>query len=783
MAITVIDNYEWEYIYRNVQDVAQIPGISNVMDSGSQFVFRDMLVELDDILNAVGRASSPPIMIFVYADVVRMPAERNWALKNMALFIAARRIEANNGTFFQLDYRKKDNAAKLTIYATEIEGPLKVKVFTTSESQQSPIIYDLSQFDSLGVQLSQQDGTAVKKELAYIGEEAFKFGGDLWMSLSCIFQFASVLFDSQPDVAGAMLNWIKSSTANSTIAREMYLQSSALLSQLTLSSSKVSFVPYLSYKVYQDIAKEFEDAAMGYDAQYQIFRQEKENKKCWIDSANQMEKYFKLTGNFQQQSIDQARENFDNAMQAVEAATNRLNWQQHAVDSAAITFRTGVEIWKEDQILKAVFSICTALIEFAGSIALMAFGDEAAGASAGKSVVEAGKAAKEAAAAGGKASKMAKTMKDLAEAMKNLQKIGKALIATYKFINKLVKASSDISAASKFDDMIISSEVDISCQAEWDIFKLNVGYLMKDVIDVGISGSREYNLELDKLVVYGKALSATQSSSIQSAQQLSQLYMQKQVSDGMKASLNEYIKKLEQDIKPDDVMMHLLYVRGINIKRWIYIAILNYIRAYRYWALRESMVKPSILKSVQELREDLAKIKQDYADALSTFSPPPQDFGLKGMGIPFEITDEKVLAEFKSYKEMHIILPLDARTFQGFDRVRLTLIRVWLYGIKSDEPIYLNISNSGTYYDRLKGKTYYFTSSPLDRRFVYEGEPGVKKGIRVDGSVADEEKYAYFQPTPFSEWLISLPEKYNPEIDLSNLSKVTMTFAGSVIGE
>ena len=348
MAEAVTKHYDWVNIYKTIQKDAQIPGISSVKDRGSQFIFRDMFVELDDVLKAVTEATSAPVMVFVYADVVRMPSERNWALNNLGLFIAARRIDATTGTFFQLDYRTggNDNGTFIA-YATEIEGPLEVKVFTSQDST-NPIVYDLSQFDSLGVQIALQNGDVVKKNLTCIGEEALVLGKDLWMSLSNIFQFSAVVLDRQPDVASYMLRWIKAATAPSIVARDIYLQATALLSQLTLSVSEVNFVPYLSKNVYEDVVKEFEVAAVAYEDQYQRFIQEKENKDLWIEAANQMKNYFQQTSNFNVQLITQAEDNLKNAGGAVDEAKNHLNWQKYRVDIAAESFKTGVEIWKQD---------------------------------------------------------------------------------------------------------------------------------------------------------------------------------------------------------------------------------------------------------------------------------------------------------------------------------------------------------------------------------------------------------------------------------------------------
>lgn len=782
MTRTITSSYNWEQIYTEVQNAANIPGISNIKNTPSTLFYRDMLVNLDDVVKNIRHRETPPIMIFIYADVVRLPTDQNWLLNNVALFIVTRCIEANYETFFQLDYRNNDKNSTLSIYASEIKGPLRVKVFTSSTINKDPIIYDLSKFDCLGIQIAFQNGALIKKDLTYIGDELLTFGNELWMSLSCIFHFAIVLLESKPEIARDMLQWIKACTAPSQNTKEMYLQSCALLSQLALSSSTVNYVPYLSKTVYENVAQGFENSALQYEKQYQIFLQEKADKKQWGAAMNQMQHYFKLTSDFNQQIISQASDNLKNAQQSVNQAIHLFNRQKLTTDMAAITFQTEVSIWKEDQLLKGIFSICTALVEFVGSLALVAIGDEAAGASAGNAVVEAGKATNAAITAGGKAGKISKSMQELTNAMKELKKIGEVLGKTYTFISAVVKAAGDMKNATKFDDLTLPADNDISCQTQWDAFRIEVDNLLKEVITLGINGAIEYNVQLDKLSIYGKSVSAAQSSLIQNAQQLSSLHIQKYVSDEMQVSLDSHIKQLDKNVKPDNIIMHLLYVRGINIKQWLYIAIKNYTWAYLYWALRDSAVIPSIVKSVQELQEDLAKTKQDYLDALNTFNPPPQNFGVYDQGKLVEITDNTIITEFRNTQKAHIIIPLESTVFEGFDRIRLSTIRVWLYGVKALSPIYIVITNTGAYYDRFNGKEFRFTTTTLDRKFQYQGEPGHKKSILVDGSVADEEKYLYFQPTPFTEWQISLPNKFNSNIDVSNLTKIVLEFAGSVIG-
>jgi hypothetical protein len=45
--------------------------------------------------------------------------------------------------------------------------------------------------------------------------------------------------------------------------------------------------------------------------------------------------------------------------------------------------------------------------------------------------------------------------------------------------------------------------------------------------------------------------------------------------------------------------------------------------------------------------------------------------------------------------------------------------------------------------------------------------------------VDDEVRYAYFEPTPFGEWRITIAA--GSGVDLTGVTRITMEFAGSVI--
>jgi hypothetical protein len=764
-------------LYAEVQTAANVPGTAETLRDGSRLVVRDLLVSLDTVIEAVEKAPTPPLFVYVFADVVTLPATRNWALPPLALFIVARRVVATSGTCLQLDYRTSSEAT-LVLYANEIEGPLSVHAFT-GMSPTMPEIFDLTQFDSLGVQIRLTDGSPAQTALSALPDEILGVGDPLWMSLSTNFQFASMFVEPHPDAARAMLAWIQAACAPSPALTDFCAQSAALQAQMTVSASGVHFVPYLSPAVYRDTAAAFGKAAKDYETEYQYFSAQASTKEQWIASARNMQQYFVLTDDFNREMIAQGESNLKGASDAVDAARLRFKLTQLTIAPLQARFQAGIEIWKNDQVLHAVFDICVAIVSFGAAMGAMAAGDEAAAGGAAKSAANAANAAKDAAKAGGEAAKVAGTASQLASAMKALQKIGKALSGTFTFIQKILAASASLQSGGDLGKPIPAVD-DISAQAEWDVFRLRVDETLQFAVDKGIEGATPYRQALDELSIYGKALAATQASYIRTAQELARLRLQARVSSGMTKAIADSITRMQAGEKPDRVMMHMLYVRGLNMKRWLFIAVRNYTWSYRYWALRTSAVHPSIIAPASKLIDDLATMQRDYGDALQSFQPPPQQIGAEEGGIVVEISDPAVLDALRTHGEAQFAVHADRPEFAGFDRVRVSRVRVWLDGASG--PTYIQIRTNGVYRDRLGTDAFTFTAAPLARFFQYHGRPRDAGAIDGDGVVADEERFAYFQPTPFTEWHLRLPPALNANLDLSGLTKVAMTFTGSAIG-
>ena len=91
----------------------------------------------------------------------------------------------------------------------------------------------------------------------------------------------------------------------------------------------------------------------------------------------------------------------------------------------------------------------------------------------------------------------------------------------------------------------------------------------------------------------------------------------------------------------------------------------------------------------------------------------------------------------------------------------------------------------------MEGGVFLFQGAPFVRDFEYRVEKaqvGVSADFRfandtvafveVEGRIDTSLSAAYFEPTPFSQWQIAVPDT---SIDLTNVERIVVEFAGSAI--
>jgi len=791
---------DWPSLYADIETRGDIPYASSQTIDAVHATFQGMYLDLAEIKQALTASGMNPPLVTVHADVLNIPEDTTWLAQDI-LLLYARRIQAGAGNTINLDYRT-EQLASLVVYCTELEGTIRV-VATQQDGAAHPMVFPISvPSPTGGVQIRSVDGDPTQLSRTWAQGMASPPTDIFEQALITEFIFASLLYDEHPDIALGQLAWIKNWAGQATELQGLLFRSASLLallrSQLDARANGAAFVPYLSAKVYTDLAAPFVAQATQYETDLRQLTTQKVVTDDFISLAKTLLDNQTYQSEYAARVQDQAKSNYDNAAAAVAQAQAQFEQAQTAADLAAIDFKDkGIPEWEREKIEEAIIKLGTALITFGVGIAAMFVGDEAAGAASAGAAVEGAEAVAQAAKVG---SEIAKLAQQLADVMKQLKKIGEGLKQVYELSKVVVESAGDFANAQdyakKLERMDLSTDgTDLTATYGWQVYQLNADATLQGPISQGVGYATELKVAVDVVAIYGQALAAAQVAAIQAGQAYAQAAWQHELSVRQQQRLAEEVASLQVGEQPIVSMMQQFYMRYVDAKSSLFAAIEGYRAAYFYWALAQSSIRPSIIDEVGELDsglESLTAIALDQANALEHFSPPPQVLTSKRI----VVDDPAVLGTLRASGTAGWDVGVGAMTFDGFDRVRLSRVRIWLEGAKPGTAGQVNImiSTLGSYQDRFQGTSYQFTSQPLQRDFEYrvsaqrDGTPdwrfdnGTYGYIEVDGVVDHEVSYAYFEPTPFAQWRIDLTA-HNPGVDLSGVTKITMEFAGSVIAE
>jgi hypothetical protein len=795
-----VTSTDWSSYYSDLQKKGNVPNASAAIINKNSAIFRDLYLDLATIKDNIRTSGFTPAMITIYADVLNISDFTNVLLASTGMVIYARRIEVSGSATIILDYQN-DAMAQVVIFASEMIGTLTVSA--SKSSQEQPQLFNISQDNvTPGITINNLEGNVSSQPLSLSQGIGFQLSKDMQLYLNNAFIYGSLLYDQNQDLSLSMFLWTKGWAAQASELEELFYRSTSLVtllsSQINATATGAVFVPYLTSSIYTMLANAFAKDAAKYESDYMAVTTQEVLTAQNIAIAKTMVANTQSEIDFVNALLKQANDNYNNAVAATNKAQLNFLKQQIKVSGVSAQFeQIGIPDYQREQIIKAVFSLVTAVITFGGAIALMAVGDPAAAPAAAGAAVN---TAKTVATAADTAADVAKTASSLADAMSNLKKLVEALQKVYELAKAVKEVASNISDAKNQTQTIqamsdTTDGADLSAADGWAIFKIQADSVLQDPIDKGIGYAADYKQELDILVVYGQSLSASQLAVIKAGQEMASITFQLHYAQAKQANLQQLVNNLQVGDTLLVETQQQLYQKYIDSKSSLFSALKSYQASYYYWALTNSGVHPKIVDSVNDLNagiQNITAIAMDTANALEQFNPPPQSMS----NILFEITDTSIINTLQTTGQTTWILPLNEVEFQGLNRVRLSKIRVWLEGAvvnnKSDS-IYVNITTAGNYLDRYQNQNYQFGSKPLTRAFKYmiasKGQnPNWKFEndsygfVQVDGSVDQEVAYAYFQPTPFSEWTISLTSN-NPNLDYSKISKITMYFEGSAIGQ
>jgi tetratricopeptide (TPR) repeat protein len=737
-----------------------------------------LAVSLSEVMTKAFADGHAPNVITIFADVLSVDVAEI-SLKGSAIFIAARRIEGSADSL-TIKFPGSATSALAAVIAQSVDRPLSVTVEAGGVSR--PLA--LPSMAGIGQSFTLGNGAATVTDIDAI-HGSYDWATPHRRSLTMVLQYGAAAFDGYPVVAGDMFTYVVKATRGIEAAADLHDQAVSLLATLNASTSSVVNVPALDRAVYEEEARAFAAASLAHDAARQQFLNAGADAKARADAAKLMQARYRDTAGFNETLLAQAKSNLLEAQKAAITAYFAADEAQHDSRVAADHFKVEADIWAERQKVQAAFQIILSIVEVAGAVALTAAGDVGAEKAAFKEAQELKTAAED-----------VKKVAEAVEAFKTMGTNAKKLESTLNAISRAAEAMSTLSKLIiSINEMSHSADgADIprisfpasglqSTDPQWDIFVLDFDSMISPALSAGIPGASDYQLAVHKLAVYAKAAMAVQGAAISAAQDVFRLTLQARMDRAQEARITQYIGALATDQEAADALAQIFLARELSMRISFFIAVRGYAAAYRYWALKRSRVTPSITTPVSDLMSDLAAISREYDEALQNFNPPPQKLGnvvrtiRAGDKGPFA----GVVEALKSGRRANVAIPLTDPGFSGYGRVRLSAIRVWLEGVDSsqDAAVTVDIASSAQFEDRRAGVVQRFTSVPVRRSFRYAGAVRSDAAIQLDGLVEDRERFRYFQPTPFSQWELSVPE----DVDLSNLTAILLEFQGSAIRE
>ncbi|MEM7215687.1 MAG: hypothetical protein AAF423_09095 [Pseudomonadota bacterium] len=729
-------------------------------DGSTTVVVRQMVVDLQK-LNTDLQAKCPEwTELHVYADVIVFPAhseeygEFGFLLGHIpgqkATFVTrCVAVADGDGVFIN-----RNPSSELNIYCSTIDGG---DLHFFGIDGKVPASAQLKLEDSaLGFRMtgSQENPEPLRRlpdGLVALGTPAY------WL-LQSSFNVASGMSGHDPDLATSILSWtsLLSETGDDLDCQHLALNAANLKTIVEQQNHRIPFVPPLTSKEYKTVVSDYLNSAVALEDAFQKAADK-------LDVTQDVDGFVAANkGLFEDKSIageqlvDQMRANVAQAEALFKQNQRKLDGQikyEGAIDTAKATFEAGVKKYKKQKEEEAINGAILSVVEVGAAIGEMAAGNEAAVGEAAQGAEKAAKAAKATAETVSKMKKLFETMKKIAEVVKKLGKVVEALNKARKAIEKVMDAHNlKVSDFGKGVDVKNAEQDGIFDNAYWDVFTLNVKSIFEPLSE--IEGSAEYLKQLEYLAVYGKAVYTNQVALVRQQQALFRLVLETRISGNQKERLQKLVESAKTKEEACQIAKIISYQELLRVKARIVVYMNEQAAALRYWSVEPSLPDscvPKLGDSAGSLHDKMAEIDEKHLHALERFVPHPQPMNQK-----LRIDDPELMEQMRTGGAFSFLISPTDEEFAKWGRVRIAGFRIFVNDeavVDPDAHVSINVSTSGHYYDHYKGPLLEYVS-PFSYPFEYA--PNDKDNPVADGKPADDVKFSYFEPTPFTNWTFEL---------------------------
>lgn len=606
--------------------------------------------------------------------------------------------------------------------------------------------------------------------------------------LVSILQSARALRVRAPTDAAERAQWVVNGTVGDPRQARLFAESMQLLSLLRSPARRFAVVPYLDRKLYVTQAQALVDALAAVEADLRVVDDRQHDLAARQQAARSLLARVASAARLTRHLFEQSEGNLAASRRLLAQKDALLGKQLTTVNEANVEFEKGLERWQREQI---IWASLTAALGIGIAIASICMANPA-GAAAGAATATG--ATVGTAAAAGRIARMIAAIKRIVDAVGGVETL-KSIVDGLNKVRQAIAAgisAADLAASIENQARTLPEHESGVAAEDWDLIVEDIGPLLQPAIDAEVPGAQEYLRELRKLAVRGKARFFAQEHVIEDAQSLLQMVWTLERDEADATTVEAEIAAIVAD-QPLQESLRLRFERARDdIKARVLLAIDNLAAAHHYFALDEGQARADPAMSTAELRAALGRAADDLVQAFERFDPRPQAW-TQQLAVPFDAARRE---QFATHGTLSIDLPMNAENFPHYARIRVSEVRAYLRGARCPPgtEILLQLSTSDHYRDRYGSpeRAFDFAGRPLRLGFGYRHRRGVSRlPLDGDAEAAVEVSFGgepiagiadvYFEPTPFTEWQISLPVEGIPQLDLADCEVLELRFCGSAV--
>ncbi|MDP2388198.1 MAG: hypothetical protein Q8M29_17625 [Bacteroidota bacterium] len=799
----------WQFFYNQLTKNGTIPNLqgTNFSTDGVNAVFRGVYYRLSDIQNMLAAQESSSKtnydIITIYTDILEVDADVNWELNNTALVVCARIVNIENGAGFtvNMDFTGSNADTSLMIFSSQINGEIGVN----SNGSSYATLSGNACATGIGINLNTTTGKAQTTTLnLYNGIPIVTITEDQDTYLNNSFICGAICSDSSPEIAFDILNWVNqwavaSFTYHPSHYTQLAFQSSSLCtlvqSELLAQQNGGHYVPFVNSTVYENLISNVSSTLSNNLTNYITLFSATQADANFIAAAQALQGIYSNEQSNYQAMFSQAQQEYQSALNAENQALLNFQLQQiNVVTDGNNMIKIGIPDYKQKQSIEAAIAIGKALVEFGVGIAGMATGNEETAPAAAEGAITAVQAAKG-------ASSVVNSMKELKQLTEVIGKMAGLAASIYDATKNLSPAGNPPSYPSNQLWNNIGGVDAINTTAAWEVYKSQFEQQIAPLVTADIEYATDYKTSMEAQIVYGKALAAAQLASYNACQKVVSAAIQVYYCNKNTSQISSLVKNLQNNQSQMEQLQQLFYKKFLNTKILLYTLMKSYEATYYYWALTP-YPNPVDLINLNSLTADYNSLIDmdlaNYNQLVSFSDKTPQS--VPSLQVSVNMSD--VLIDTTNNTATWV-LHTDNPAFEELSRVRFTRLRIWLDGQNlypanppaSGTTCKFMVTSSGNYNDvDPTGNDLLFCSARYHYQFeytvnnkanviqpawIFADNSNLAAAVNMDGAMPTNMQNDFIEPTPFSQWTITLPT--GSGINLSNVTSITMEIQGSAI--